>query len=314
MSRGLGRFTHRPTLELLEGPAAEVDAGTAVRFAVRAACPSLCDVGALPLVVEGPGADLVELVPTRRSDACCDTRVVLRAPAEPGPASWTLRLPEHGSGGIRHEGVELRVSTEVVPHRTSVAIWQVPSPLKGSSFSVRVGVKCSARCSLGGERVQVLAESREWLGGSTLGAEPRPGSDGLYEADVSLVAPDESGVFLCRAQFEGRGLELPHQAAEAAFSFRALEPPECAVTVRVVPDALAVPLAGIEVRLGPYHGETDAYGVARVDVPKGTHALSLWRIDIAPVSIEVDVAGDTELRLAPVPRRLVDADAEREWM
>jgi len=270
-------------------------------------------VGALPLVVEGPGADEVELVPTRQSNAC-DTRFALRAPAEPGPTSWTVRLPEHGSGGIRHEGAALRVGTEVVPHRTSVAIWQVPSPLVGSAFSVRVGVKCSARCPLGGERVHVLADSGEWLGGGTLGSEPRPGSDGLYEAEVSLLAPQETGVFFRRVRFDGRALGPPHETTEATFSFRALEPPQCAVTVHVEAPALAAPFGGIEVRLGPYRGETDENGVARVEVPKGTHALSLWRIDIEPIAAEVDVTGDTELRIAAAPRRRVDADEERDWM
>lgn len=309
-----GQPAHVATLELLEGPPTVVDAGAEVRMVVRTACPSECDLASAPLVVEGAEAARVQLVHERdRGGHGTDTEIVLRAPAEVGRARWTVRLAETELGGIAHDCAELRVGSDVVPHRTSVAIWQVPSPLEGSAFSVRVGVKCSARCHLGGERVRVYADSEEWLGEGKLASDPRPGSDGLYEAEVSLPAPDAAGVFFRRARFDGHGLALPHEATEATFSFRALQPPECTITLRVVTDAVA-PLDGIEVRLGPYRAETDDRGIARLDVPKGAHELSVWRIDVEPVAREVDVSGDAELTLPVTPRRRADADEEREWM
>jgi hypothetical protein len=307
--------THVATLELLEGPPPAIDAGAEVRLVVRAACVHGCDLGAAPLVIEGDDADTVGR-PTCRAEhaGICDAQIVLRAPAALGSASWTVRLAGHEPAGFPHECAPLRVETDVVPHRTSIAVWQVPSPLKGSAFSVRVGVECSARCRLGGHAARVLTDSGEWLGEGILAGDALPESDGLYEAEVSLVAPDQAGVFFRRVRFDGRGLGLPHEPAEATFSFRSLEPPECTVTVRVVPDGSTDRLDGIEVRLGPYRTETDERGVARIEVSKGRHELTAWRIDLDPASIPIDVTGDTELTLAAAPRRRIDADEGREWM
>jgi len=319
VSREEGRRAHLVTPELLEGPPAAVDAGGEACVVVRAACPSGCDLSAARLVVDGPGSATVRPAPgPEEVPSGARWEIALRAPAVVGPVCWTVRLAEpegHPEGHeVVHGGAVLQVDADVVAHRTSLAIWQVPSPLEGSSFSVRVGVRCSAGCALAGQRVRLYAESGACVGEGTLGDEPRPGSDGLYQAEVPLAAPAAAGVFFRRARFDGHALELPHDPSEASFSFRTLETPECTVTVRVVSDTLTAPLDRIEVRLGPYRAETNARGIARLEVAKGAYELSAWRMDIEPVSLMMDVPGDAELTLAAQPRRRADADDEREWM
>ena len=316
MSEVEGTPTHVVALELEEGPPPAVEAGGDLRVVVRARCAHGCDLDAARLSVEGPGASGVTeaaLAPAEGGHAH-DAQLVLTAPAEVGPARWQLCLTERRIGGVVHVSVPLWVTTVVEPHRTSLAIWNVPSPIRGTRFSVRVGVKCSSRCSLGGQRVELGADSGQWLADGLLEGKARPNSDGLYEAEVSLVAPAEAGVFFRRVRFEGSGLSLPHEPAEATFSFRAVPHPDCTVTVHVAPNARVGSIGGVEVRVGPYATQTDELGVARVEVARGAHRLSLWRIDIEPVHVELDVSEDAEVTLGVMPRRRVDADADREWM
>ena len=59
---------------------------------------------------------------------------------------------------------------------------------------------------------------------------------------------------------------------------------------------------------------TDLEGMAGVAVAKGTYELSVWRIDIEPVSMRVEVTEDTEIDVDAEPRRIVDEDEGRMWM
>jgi hypothetical protein len=129
-----------------------------------------------------------------------------------------------------------------------------------------------------------------------------------------LTAPDRTGVFSASVGFSPDELDLPHVDTAGDFTFRCVELPEHTVTVRVVHEEIDAPLGDIEVRLGPYQAMTDSEGVAGVAVAKGTYELSLWRIDIEPVSMRVKVTGDTEIDVAAAPRRIVDEDEERMWM
>lgn len=87
-------------------------------------------------------------------------------------------------------------------HPTSVAVWGAPSPIvAGSRFTVTVGVKCSAGCSLAGRPVVVRDGDGRDVGRAPLGAEPAAGTHALYAAVVSLTAPSEPGVHEWTAAF-----------------------------------------------------------------------------------------------------------------
>jgi hypothetical protein len=297
-----GAPAHRVTLALVEPFPAEVEAGTAVAARVSAACAAGCDLA---------GAHVRVLVSGKvHAEATLENgEASLRLEAPPRVGDWTCTFVL-GESPDEHS-TTLGVTSRVIPHRTTLAVWTAESPTRGRSFAVSVGVKCSAGCSLGGHTVEVLDENGVSVAKAKLGATPAPGTSALYAADVPLVAPDRPGVHARSVRFAGKGLALPHEGADASFTFRCLEPAEHTVTVRVVLEGIEARRQGVEVRVGRYTSSTDESGVAKVGVPKGVHEVTFWRVDLEPTSTRVDVAGDLAVELIAGPRKVVDHDAER---
>lgn len=304
---------HQPAIELIEDFPPEVDAGGKVVVRVRVSCPEGCDLqgGIVNAAMSGEMVLTSPLAASDIHDPGATATLALRAPARVGEWACEITFPEQEVARASHQGCTLRASSSVVAHAASVAVWGVASPVRGTRFSVQVGVKCSAACRMGGQLVEVRDETGTKVADGRLGPEPRAGTAALYEAGVSLVAPERAGVFSRSVHFPGTGLDLPHTGASGTFTFRVLEPAEHTVTVQVRPKGIDAPLQDIEVRLGPYGAWTDERGLARVGVPKGKYELSAWRIDIEPVSTQVVVGGDDTVEVDATPRRVVDEDAER---
>ena len=73
----------------------------------------------------------------------------------------------HETDGTVHEEGCLVVSFTTRPHTTSMAVWDVPSPVvMNRSFKVKVGVKCSSACSLAGHLIEVCDDggTQVWRG------------------------------------------------------------------------------------------------------------------------------------------------------
>jgi hypothetical protein len=246
---------------------------------------------------------------SRGAAGFAEATLALRAPHRIG--EWTLSVVMDGLviEGVLHAEGRLDVASSVLPHTTSLAVWGVPSPHRGSAFHVTVGVKCSAGCALAGRSVEVLDEKGVLVGAGTLADGPRAGTSALYATEVKLLAPGTRGVFSRTVRFADAEGGLPHLGASASFTFRSLDPPEHMVAVRVVPKGFEPLKAGIEVWVGAYRGETDSLGIARVGVPKGTFELSAWRVDLEPTSKPIEVTCDTAVELVIEPRRVVDEDA-----
>ena len=222
------------------------------------------------------------------------------------------------------------------PHATSIAVWGVPSPVVvGSRFTVTVGVKCAAACSLAGQPVVVRDATGVEVGRGRLGALAAAGTRALYSAEVGLAAPPAAGVHAWTAAFPAAGSgaplaaeggsaeappdtaeppEAPHTGAQAAFSFRAAPRPEHRVTVTVHDQETEQPLAAAEVHLGPYRAATDAEGRTRVDVPTGDYDLYVRKAGYTPHTGRVAVTGDVALQVAAAPAPDVDPDDEQLWM
>ncbi len=240
--------------------------------------------------------------------------IPVEVPARVGGAEWEVAFPEQEAAGSLHEECAATVAATVVPHRTSLAVWGVPSPTRGTTFEIHVGVKCSEGCNLAGQLVEVRDAEGGALGVVKLLGRPREGTESLYEGVMALTAPDSAGIVARSAAFSPNNLELPHEGAEADFTFRCLDPPEYKVSVRVEPEDVECALAGIDVRLGAYKARTDSDGVASLGVPGDAYQLIVWRQDIEPVTLAIEVSRDTEVEVQVVPRRVVDADEERMWM
>ena len=242
-------------------------------------------------------------------------------------------MTDRGQQQIAPDGPAGKES-RTAPHPTSIAVWGVPSPVVvDGRFAVQVGVKCATGCALAGQPVVVRDEAGADIGHGRLDDRPEPGTNALYAAEVTLEAPAEEGVHAWTAVFDGaepeaspghealsgsgrpqQAVALAHAAATAAFSFRAVSPPEHRVTVRVVDRDAETPLCGAEVRVGVYRGTTDASGQAQVEVQAGSYDLYVRKAGYAPHTDSVEVSGDVALRVAAAPVSEVDPDDEQVWM
>ena len=306
---------HRVTLQWLEPLPPDVEAGGQVSARVRASCTEGCHLHGAALRLMSEGTIVAEgAFEETRPERQLEATLVWAAPSRVG--DWVGAIVLHG-GAVEpafHDAASLDVKLRVLPHATSLAVWSSGSPVKGSAFHATVGVKCASGCSLAGQMVEILDERGDEVARGRLEDAPRPGTNSLYAADITLSAPERTGVVVRSARFSSTTLELPHEATSAPFTFRCVEPPDHTVTVRVGFEGIDPRKEGIEVRVGPYVAFTDERGVAKVRASSGAHELTFWRADLEPTSTRLEVTGDAVVSLVAGPRRLVDEDAERTWM
>jgi hypothetical protein len=172
-----------------------------------------------------------------------------------------------------------------------------------SSFKVKVGIKCSALCHLGGHLVEVRNEAGTNIGEGRLGDTPWPGTGSLYWTEVVLAAPPAEEVPSWTVTFTPAELALAHEATSVTFTFRTAKPPENRVTIKIVAKETGVPLEDVEVRLGAYEVFTDQGGLTTVEVPKGTYGLTIRKdgYEAQPVAVSVseNVTVQVEALTAP---------------
>ena len=219
-------------------------------------------------------------------------------------------------------------ASKTAPHSTSIAVWGVPSPVVvDRRFAATVGVKCSAGCPLAGRAVVVRDEAGTEAGRGRLGKTPAPGTSALHAVEVALRAPAREGVHTWTAVFlaahgrtpeppapAGREVASEHEAAAAAFSFRAVSPPEHEVTVTVRDRDTRELLAGAEVRVGVHRGTTGPDGRAQVDVRAGACDLYVRKAGYAPHTGSVEVSGNAALQVEVARASDTDPDEEQVWM
>ena len=310
---------HELSLEVDGAPESAVDAGADLNFRVRVACPSGCDLGGVPVTVTSEDT----VVPLRLPDDAHHARseeaeweaFVATAPSSLGEHVWTLSVPRQEVAGILHEAGSLELTVQTRAHQTSMAVWEIPSPVvMGSDFSMKVGVRCFAECPIGGGRFEVLSETGARIGGGVLGEAPSPGTDALYAAEVDLTAPLAEGIVVWSARFVPDSVSGPHEESAASFSFPSVRPPEHRVTVSVTEKDTGAPLGRAAVRLGAYRASTDGEGRAALELPKGSYPLNVWKPGYEPISGALDVDRDAHVSLEASVATETDTDDEREWM
>jgi hypothetical protein len=83
------------------------------------------------------------------------------------------------------------------------------------------------------------------------------------------------------------------------------------VTLQAIEKGSAVPLAGVELRLGVFRAATDESGNVQLEVPAGTYEVAAWKLGYDMVSSMAHVAADTTIHLEVA----VAAEAEQPyWM
>jgi hypothetical protein len=222
----------------------------------------------------------------------------LRAPDEVGEHRLTLVVASEGKEG--HETAEGTLSfvLTTVPHETSLAVWDIPSPVvRGEPFEIKAGAKCSSACGLAGKVIEIRDEAGTLIGSGALGDAMLPGTTALAFTAISLNAPRTIGLHMWTAAFAPSELKLPHGSATSRFSFATVAEPEHSVSVKVVHKETKAPIAGAQVRLGIYCAETDASGSAIMRVPKGAFPLVVARTGYKIPQRTIKVAKDVRVRI-----------------
>jgi hypothetical protein len=226
----------------------------------------------------------------------------VRAPDAAGPFTWIVRFPPQEIGGVTYGESVLPVTSQTIPHRTSLAVWAVPSPVQmAGRFTVTVGAKSSGACALGGARIEIRDDGGAVAGEGVLGEAPLPGTGALYWTEITLAGPVREGPQSWSAAFAATGVALPHLlphlASSALFGFTAVRPPEHCVAVTVTESNGESPVEEAQVALGPYRAATGKTGTAHLDVPAGTYDLAIWKPGFEAASRTVEIAADASLRL-----------------
>jgi hypothetical protein len=246
---------------------------------------------------------------------------VLPEPVEDGTVGLSLQAPEEvgehrltlvvTSAKPEAEGT-LSFPLKTVPHATSLAVWDIPSPVvRGARFEITAGAKCTSACVLAGKVIEIRDESGVLMGSGALGDAPAPGTTALVFTTISLKSPRKLAQHSWTASFEPSELKLAHGRATSRFSFITVGEPEHSVSVKVVNKETKEPIAGAQVRLGVYRAETDESGAAEIRVPKGTFELAVMRPGYRMPERKIEVEKDVRVRISA--ERLPPPDPFALW-
>lgn len=299
----------------------EVDAGGELTVVVRASCPDGCDLQGHGVVIRNAGgtelattelaatelgaAELAgarpagtERTETERTDTGFATpAVALQAPHDAGEHTWQAVLRAIESDGVLHEETSIAFSFVTLAHAASVNSWGVPSATPvGESFSFKVGIKCSAGCNLAGRQVAVLDHEGAQVAAGTLGDHPWPDTTALYFVELRAKAPRETGDYRWRVEAPGSETGVPHAAGSCAIAVKVVPAADHEITVEAFDAENNAPIRGAHVLLHPYRALTDADGVAKVRVAKGTYKLFVSGFNYIAYESTIDVANNIAIR------------------
>jgi hypothetical protein len=307
----------------------EVDAGGELTVVVRASCPDRCDLtgqlvsirnedgtelatatlgttelGAAESVASGPafsepataesdGAEEPEI----ERDAYATGAVTLQAPLDVGKHVWRAVLASVEKDAVLHEETAVAFSFTTQAHAASVNVWGVPSAIPvGEFFGFKVGIKCSAGCNLAGRQVLVFDHEGAQIAAGTLRDAPWPDTSALYFAELRAKGPGETGDFPWRVETPESVTGVPHAAGSSKFAVKVVAPADHEVTVEAFDVERNAPIKGAHVLLHPYRALTDADGVAKVRVAKGTYKLFVSGFNYVAYESTIDVANNIAIR------------------
>ena len=167
----------------------QVEAGTDLTLKVKVACPAGCDLRGRLVKVMAPAGIVVQRELIGFENLTNETdEFVVTAPPQVGEYAWNVVFPRHELKGVVHEESALTITSRTMPHPTSIAVWDVPSPvIVNSSFEVKAGLKCLVSCQLPGQLIAVRDEEGLQVGEGKLGDTPWPGTSALYGTKVNRL-------------------------------------------------------------------------------------------------------------------------------
>jgi hypothetical protein len=289
----------------------EVPAGDSVAVIVRASCLDRSDRTGMAIVVAAPDGQAAAHAFAVHAGGVSETELIaLTAPPRVGVHVFRFTLPPHEMAGTHYAEAVLDVPVRVTPQATSLAVWDVPSPaVAGTPFVIKAGAKSAVDTTLAGCTVEVCDEAGQVAGRGVLGDAPLPGTGALYWTDVRLQAPRAEGVATWSVQFDASELDLPHDGAATSFSVAVVPASEHVLSVKVIEQATAAPIADVELRLGAYRGITGASGLAQIALPKGRYELRVWKVgfEAPPRPVEIGADAFVEIEALVVPEEDPDA-------
>lgn len=197
-------------------------------------------------------------------------------------------------------------------HSASMAVWGVPDVVSvGETFSVKIGMKCSEGCDLGGSEVLVRDSGRNELARAALSAPGAFGGTGLCGAEVQLVAPDLAGSLTWEAvmgESEGARAESDciHTCAPKRFGLSVSNPRSVDVNFAVIGQDSRSPLENVRIMLRPYRGYTDKFGCLSLVVAPGSYIVHATKDRYEDYSREVEVSSDLDVSIELEPSLYVE--------
>jgi hypothetical protein len=289
----------------------EVRAGDGVAITARASCPDGCDRTGMTIAVTAPDGRTERHPFALHADGVSETAAItLTAPPDLGVHLFRFALSPHEIAGSHYAQAVLDVPVRVTPQATSLAVWDVPSPVvAGTRFVIKAGAKSAANATLAGCVIEVCDEAGNVAASGVLSDAPLPDTGALYWADIHLQAPRTEGMATWSARFEASELNLPHDSATTSFSVAVVRPPEHVLSVRVIEQATAEPIPDVELRLGAYRGTTGASGLAEIALPKGRYELRLWKVGFEAPPRPVEIGADEFIEIVALVVPEEDPDA-----
>ena len=177
--------------------------------------------------------------------------------------------------------------------RVEVNAWDVPSATgAGERFRFSVGARCSRGCDLGGQELGLFDQQGAQICTVKLGRDVYPGTEAHYFAGVEAPAPLTAGSYQWEVRTAAGDSELPHAAGSFRLAVRVVGAPECEVTVKAVDRETQTPIKGARVVLHPYRAVTDANGIAKVKVTRGSYDILVAGSKYVPATTSVEVTAD----------------------
>ncbi len=208
---------------------------------------------------------------------------------------------------VVHEEGATSQSFGVMPHATSMAVWDVGSPvILDTDFTIKVGVKCTLGCSLAGQPVTIHDHEGAEVAAAILSPARYAESIDLYWAEMELRAPASQGTYKFQARLPKPALEPAHADASFTFSFTVVGKPEHAVTVEVVNRNSNAPIANARVTLRPYVGQSDSSGMITLVAAAGDYVLYVTKGEYDNFRTNVTVNGDMTVRAELTPARFIE--------
>jgi len=204
-------------------------------------------------------------------------------------------------GGKQGESTTVSVSAKL--HETSMAVWDVPSPIVTEArVRAKIGLKCRQGCNLGGHEIYVRDARGAKVAAANLTPSPLQGTGALYWAEVEFFAPRMEGIMEWNAYFDG-DQKTGHAAASFKFGLMVTGAAPHKLTIRVLDSSTKLPLDNAYVRIGPYTFFSDEAGVVRASVPDANYEFVTWKRNhrMHRSRVSLDRNYDLTVELTPQP-------------